>query len=519
MQLSSEKILFEKFEIISCFKKDDSSAVYLANHIYLAKKIILKVLNLSKQSDSSVTERFKREAKILAKLDHPNIINVLDFGVHEKFLYISFEYFESANLRTHLNSIKLSTEQIKNIAAQLFNGLNYAHSNDVIHRDLKPENILLDNNFKLKISDFGLAQLGSDNFITSKTSLLGTPSYMSPEQILGEKLTIQSDLFSAGIILYELAIGDVLFNGNDINNTINSIINFTLRDVDEKLNNCDEKLKELIVGLLNPNKKKRIVSSGEALTILGAASVAIEPTKNQIKKTKFVIPILGFLLLAALVFVLSQFFADDKNIPETKTESNQTLQLSEPQVNDSLQSETAVDRRSNPKAENKSLIKREGAEDRKDITKTKAEIETGLLFVECKPWGYLFVDGDSVDTTPISNPIILESGVHHLKIAHPDYPLFQESIKIAANETSRIHVNLDTLFAFFDCKIFPWGDVYIDDVLLGQTPFTNLKRIHPGRHTLRFENPAYPVYSKEVEFLKGDTVKYSYNFNLNNRNN
>ena len=97
------EILFEKFEIIEVLKKDEHAAVFLANHIYLSKKIILKVLNTQKLADHALLERFKREAKLLAKLDHPNIIKVLDFGTSKEYFYISFEYIEGTSLRNYLN--------------------------------------------------------------------------------------------------------------------------------------------------------------------------------------------------------------------------------------------------------------------------------------------------------------------------------------------------------------------------------------------------------------------------------
>jgi len=99
MEKISTEILFDKFEIINCLKKDGQAGVYVANHIFLGKKILLKTLNTEGLADQTILERFKREAKILAQLDHPNLIKVLDFGTYNNFFYISFEYFESKNLR------------------------------------------------------------------------------------------------------------------------------------------------------------------------------------------------------------------------------------------------------------------------------------------------------------------------------------------------------------------------------------------------------------------------------------
>jgi len=220
------QILFEKFEIIEVLKKDEHSTVYLANHKYLGKKIILKTLDTQKISDPAVLNRFKREAKILAKLDHPNIIKVLDFGTHKNHFYLSFEYFVSRNLRELFNSTEISNSEKKSLFIQLIKALNIAHSQSIIHRDIKPENILVNDSLELKIADFGLAIQKDENLMTSKSSIVGTPAYMSPEQIKGEKLTPQSDMFSLGIVVFELFSGFNPFLGKDINETINCILTF-----------------------------------------------------------------------------------------------------------------------------------------------------------------------------------------------------------------------------------------------------------------------------------------------------
>jgi len=201
------EILFEKFEIERCVKKDAFSAVYLANHIFLGKRIFLKTLNTKALPDPNILPRFKREAKILARLDHPNIIKVLDFGTWKNFFYISFEYFESQNLRVWLSSKKLTIGQKEHLIAQLADALNFAHDRGIIHRDLKPENILINDRLELKIADFGLAVIKDENNITEAGSVVGTPAYMSPEQIRGEELSSLSDLFNLGIIIYEMFQG------------------------------------------------------------------------------------------------------------------------------------------------------------------------------------------------------------------------------------------------------------------------------------------------------------------------
>ena len=217
-------ILFDKFEILECLKKDIGVAVYIANHIFLGKRILLKTLDRDHIPDPAMLSRFQREAKTLAQLDFPNIIKVLDFGTQDQFFYISFEYFKSRTLRQVIQSNDLDDVEKEQVLIQLLQGLNCAHTRHIIHRDIKPENILLDENNHLKIADFGLAHVRGEESLTQQSSIVGTPSYMSPEQIRGEELSIQSDLFSAGVVAHELFSGINPFLGADVGVTLNNIL-------------------------------------------------------------------------------------------------------------------------------------------------------------------------------------------------------------------------------------------------------------------------------------------------------
>ena len=250
MSKNSHNILFEKFEIVEYIKKDEHYGVYLSNHIYLGKKIILKTLNTKTIPDNSIVKRFQREAKILAQLDHPNIIKVLDFGSYENYFYISFEYFHGNNLRVEMDKGKLHENLKLTIVIQLLQGLSFAHKNGIIHRDIKPENILLNDSYKLKIGDFGLALDTSDELVTKQYSIVGTPCYMSPEQIQGEKLTLQTDLFSAGIVIYELYLSKNPFLGKKVNDSVNRLINYNEKEIFSTINNINTTIISLLTTLL-----------------------------------------------------------------------------------------------------------------------------------------------------------------------------------------------------------------------------------------------------------------------------
>lgn len=535
MALSSKEILFDKFEVIECLKKDDHSSVYLATHIYLGKRIILKALNTETISDNAKIERFKREAKTMAKLDHPNIIKVLDFGMYKEFFYISFEYFEGHNLRTVINDKSLSIENKTALAVQLLQGLAYAHQNQIIHRDIKPENILVNSENSLKIGDFGLALTINDNFVTNQYAIVGTPCYMSPEQVQGKKLTIQSDLFSAGIVILELFTNVNPFLGDDVNKTISNVINYNedrLKKYNEML---PKEISSMVLKLLRKDINNRIQSAEAALGMLDIS--LIKPVKEQkqlfIRSRKLLI---GSLVLVLLAAALVLFFNNKK---EYQTEIEPVPVDGKAVVNNS---ETATNVKD---AENGNIIKpsNETGEE-KDLKNSDIEIAPeelnkrdenipankatennlssaqinensvrfGDLYVECSPWAHIYIDDKMVDTTPLSSPINLKTGVYNIKFVHPNYPEYNELIRIDANKTTEVKINLDELFGYLSCKVFPWGDVYVDDKYIGQTPFSSPVKIFPGSHKLTIKNPNFSDYNDDIEITKEKT--FFININL-----
>ncbi len=261
MSYTSIEILFDKFEIIETLKKDTHTSVYLANHIYLGKKIILKTLKIDDHVEKTLLDRFKREAQILARLDHPNLIKVFDFGNFEDYFYISFEYFQSKNLREIIRNNNLSKEDKRNLLIQLLEALHVAHKIKIIHRDIKPANILVNSRMQLKIVDFGLAFVLNDNNLTHKSTIVGTPSYMSPEQIRGEALSPQTDLFATGTVTLELFTSSNPFLGKNINETVNNILNFEEETIVKNTELLDEDIKQAIRLMLRKSTAKRAKSA------------------------------------------------------------------------------------------------------------------------------------------------------------------------------------------------------------------------------------------------------------------
>lgn len=522
------EILFEKFEILDCFKKDASAAVYLANHTFLGKKIILKALNTETLLDEQMVERFKREAKILAKLEHPNIIRVLDFGMHQRFFYISFEYFESENLRVFLGKRESSVDEKKRLLVQLFQGLQYAHRNHIIHRDIKPENIFVNSDLHLKIGDFGLALSREDTMMTSQYSIVGTPSYMSPEQIQGEPLTAQSDLFSAGIVAYELFVGKNPFLGNDVNSTINNIIRFDEEKIFIEIRSLSEEMQHILERLLKKNANERLDKAEHVLELLRAKTesenilVAMQGKKTGRRKKIFFL-VTGTLLLPLFFLLQNRNQQTRETVEQKQPPSN--LERTKPDTEKTMSNGSLATRQEHSFQEGKNVslqqperVKKseEGLRNEPNVEgKTNvAEQQWGELFVECLPWANIFVDSQLIETTPLNKNIVLSAGEHQILLTHPDFPTYTRTISIMPARVSSIKIHLDTLFGFLECNVFPWSEVYIDGKFFGHTPLNRPLKLFPGEHTLTFRNPKFPPTQQKIVVLQNDTLKIRHKFEL-----
>jgi len=189
--------------------------VYLAEDTELGRKAALKFLPLPLTVDPTLKARFKREARAAAALNHPNIITIYEVGEEQNRAYIAMEYVEGESLKELLTREELQIPAILDLAIQICEGLSEAHHAGVVHRDLKPANILLDKRNRVKIADFGLAKLVGATQLTGEGTVMGTPAYMSPEQVRGKKLDPRTDIFSLGVVLYELITRRLPFPGDN----------------------------------------------------------------------------------------------------------------------------------------------------------------------------------------------------------------------------------------------------------------------------------------------------------------
>ena len=211
------------------------SAIYLADQKSTQRRVVLKMIPLKKGMPQEAIDRFVQEHKLLERLQHPNIVAIYAQGFNDERLYIAMEYFQNGCLTEHLAGA-LSEEKSFSYAIQIAKGLEAAHRAGIVHRDLKPDNIMVRNDGSLALTDFGIAKdLNADSALTRHGEVFGTPSYIAPEQALGQAVGPAADVYSLGVILFQMLTGRKPYQANDPQNILYQHINSPLPQLPEDL--------------------------------------------------------------------------------------------------------------------------------------------------------------------------------------------------------------------------------------------------------------------------------------------
>ncbi len=204
------------YRIMEQLGQGGMATVFKAYHASLDRYVALKVLHPAFNQDPNFEARFQREARVVARLEHPNIVPVYDYSEHEKRPFLVMKFIEGITLKARMDNGPLASEEITKIVDSVGSALAYAHKQGILHRDIKPSNVLIANDGQIYLADFGLARIAQSGESTlSSDMIMGTPQYISPEQAMGKAdLDQRTDLYSFGVMLYEMVVGKVPFNAD-----------------------------------------------------------------------------------------------------------------------------------------------------------------------------------------------------------------------------------------------------------------------------------------------------------------
>jgi serine/threonine-protein kinase len=218
-----------------------------------------------------VKERFLREARAAGNLRHPNIVTIYEWGEEDDLAYIAMDYIDGKSLASYISrDTLLDVERVYLIMAYVADAVDYAHGKGIVHRDIKPSNILFDHKtHEVKVADFGIARVMDGSATRTKTGdILGSPLYMSPEQLKGEQVSGKSDIFSIGVTFYQLLTGELPFKGENLANLSYQIVQGKFRPVDEVRAELPDSARKIINKALQKNPENRFASAGEMVDAL-----------------------------------------------------------------------------------------------------------------------------------------------------------------------------------------------------------------------------------------------------------
>ncbi|MDB6213089.1 Stk1 family PASTA domain-containing Ser/Thr kinase [Gemella haemolysans] len=282
------KIICNRYKILDHLGTGGMATVWLGYDTILDRQVAIKTFKID-ANDEDAVKRFNREAKAVTSLSHPNIVSIYDVENEGEFYYLILEYVEGMTLKDYMiKNPRMPIETIVHIAKQIAAGLSHAHQNGIIHRDIKPQNILMNENLTCKITDFGIARAYGDTTLTQTNQMLGTVYYLSPEQARGNVATAQSDIYSLGILIFEMITGQIPFKGESAVAIALKHLQEELPDIDKYRENVPQSVKNIVLQATMKNPNERYISSKELFEDL---STVLNPERlHENKYTGFKIP-------------------------------------------------------------------------------------------------------------------------------------------------------------------------------------------------------------------------------------
>ncbi|MDG5815129.1 protein kinase [Chitinispirillales bacterium ANBcel5] len=274
------------YKILSKIGGGGMGDIYKALQEPLKRTVALKVLPPQFSRDTEFAKRFEIEAKAISLLQHQNIVSIFEYGEDDGYSFFAMQYVDGKNLESYIAERRsLSIQEIVDLAKQICRGLRYAHNNNIIHRDIKPQNILLDKKGIVRITDFGIAKIFTGTGITMTGSAVGTPEYMSPEQAQGKKLDMKTDIYSLGVVIYELLTRRPPFTANNSMAVAYKQVHELPVPPSLKRKDTPKRLELIILKALKKDKRDRYDSIEEMLNHLDSVDISerVEHTTVQFR--------------------------------------------------------------------------------------------------------------------------------------------------------------------------------------------------------------------------------------------
>lgn len=536
-----------------------TTTVYKGLQISRDRVVLLKVLRPEFSQDEKLFNRFQDESKIIAKIQHPNVVAIYEHGRSEQWSYFATEFVEGLNLNELIEQSKIPPDLAWFILFETAKGLQAAHHKNILHKDVKPANILVSHTGEVKLADFGLADLRQPSKPETVGEIKGTLGYFSPEQILGEHQEKYSDVFSLGATFYEMLSGTPAFFGKTPGAYFKAILNdeplgylqndpqipdrligicgkMLAKKPADRYQNCDDLLRDL----KDSRKTQKLsVGSKELASYLkdpksySPKALNLDTEKVTIKgTTNYRTYSAGFLALLVLIgfgyftlfpskksgeslkdnFIktdsLKTGFRNNVNFNEPETTSDRQLEKKTllPKKTDTGEFETQKTELKNFASNNLTTYENLFVDSIKVVNKV------GFLKLKCTPWAYIFIDADSIGMTPLKNSLELTVGKHKIVFKNPDFPDHETTVEIENDAVLSYRFSMWSLVGTLNLEISPWAEVFIDGEYRDTIPPQERPLIiQPGGHILALKHPDLGNFETTFTILAEEKLNLRFN--------
>ena len=515
--------------------------VYKAFDPHIERVVAIKVIKRDQVSESQWAElqaRFQREAKAAGRLLHPNIVTVHEYGEDGGSPYLVMEYMEGVSLAQYIKQKgRLSVKESYSIMKKLLDALEYSHSKGVIHRDIKPQNVFILENLEVKLSDFGIAKMESSD-LTKPGMVLGTPVYMSPEQIRAEKVDARSDLFSAGVIFYEMIAGERPFAGAQLATLIHKILNETPRDPCSLNPDLPEAFRDIFAKALAKKPEERYQTARQFLTALqetieNSPTLVIEHPPKPPGKNRLAVVALAILLVVGIAGAgiwhwigkspengtdVETVLEKTETTPDVEEDSSKTLSVETRDASTDARTQAEThDAGPGPEVEETPYEQQATSPTPAEETDIEPAEETAVSEPVEETRGDLPDADESVETE--TQPKTEQSTEE--MVSQPESPgtepevSSQEervpSVEPAAEPEPKPKPSPAKSLVLIESE--PKGaNVYIDGKWVGVTPFQG--PVEPGNHRLELKKSGFKPMADEFSVEKGTEGPFEYNAEL-----
>jgi serine/threonine-protein kinase len=536
-----------------------TTVVYKGYQRALDRFVLLKVLRPEYSLDAELVQQFEAEARLLAKVQHPNVVALYAYGQQDARTYLAAEFVEGVSLRDLLQTGPLPWPLAVFVLYKAAQGLAAAHEKGILHRDLKPSNLMVAQDGQVKLTDFGFASLAAPD---DGLEVRGTPAYLAPEQVLGQPASPTTDLFALGVTFFEMLTGTPAFTGDTLSHLFDAVVH----DDPALAGDLPAAVRVVAARLLEKTPTARYPNTAALLADLAPlhrsypvgeadlaayladpatfvqspavpeeaapAATAVPPAPTAPRRRWLRHPVVLGGVVVLLIGLTGLFLwgpsvsEGDRSLqgwPFSLSRTDHASPATRPAtVPDSAQmtpadvlplSSVADSGRVPSLSSGAATVAPPPPPAPRLREPVLPEVAHGIgtLRIDSSPWAVVYVDGDSMGSTPLT--LTLAAGTRQLRLRHPDFPEHQSNLDIHSGEADTLSVSFWRMVGQVSLEVSPWAQVYIDGVLRDTTPLDRPLILRPGTYTLRLEHPDLGHLERALTVAAGTTQTLRFNLN------